>query len=140
MKFIAIVFLLILALAPHSTAQTPASEEPISVDGSVHPELIPDDAAALAVFGVHSMFADPAAEANTEKHHAKIGLSQADHAIYDAAMRSFRNTKGWRTQALPNLLNALGPDGQAKLKAFIQSEKRHMHFDRQVPIPQEVNQ
>ncbi|MGC2323087.1 MAG: hypothetical protein WA463_10695, partial [Terriglobales bacterium] len=41
-----------------------------TINGSEHPELIPDAAAAQAVFGVHSMYDTPANIANTERHHA----------------------------------------------------------------------
>jgi len=77
--------------------------------------------------------------ANTEKHHAKLNLSPADHAIYDAAMQAlFNNPKSLAT-ALSSLLPTLSADGQAKLKAFIQSEKAHMQYHTQPPIPQEGN-
>jgi hypothetical protein len=140
MKSAAVLLLLTVALATVAGAQTATSTQPVTIDGSVHPELIPDDAAAFAVFSVHSKFGFPATNANTEKHHAKIGLSTADHATYEAAMQMLHNNKSARAATFTNLLKLLSPDGQAKLKAFIQAEKRTMQFHRQEPIPQEVAQ
>jgi hypothetical protein len=112
-----------------------------TINGSEHPELIPDVAAAQAVFSVHSMYKTPADIANTEKHHAKLNLSPADHAIYDAAMQAHFNSKRRNAAAtMTGLLSTLSPDGQTKLKAFIQSEKAHMQYHTQPPIPQEVAQ
>ena len=108
-----------------------------TVTGSEHPELIPDSAAARAVFNVHSMFGSPANAANTEKQHAKLNLSPADHALYDAAMQAhFSNKKRHAAATMTGLLSALSPDGQAKLKAFIQSEKAHMQYHAQQAVAQ----
>ena len=111
-----------------------------TINGSEHPELIPDAAAALAVFGVHSMLKTPTDIANSEKQHAKLNFSPADHAIYDAAMQALANNPKSKATAYTNLLSALSSDGQAKLKAFIQAEKAHMQYHTQPPIPQEVAQ
>ena len=135
-----LLLLLTLALATLAGAQTSSSNQPVTIDGSVHPELIPDEAAAFAVFSVHSKFGSAATNANTERHHAKLGLSEADHATYLAAMQTFHDNKSARTVTLTNLLKLLSPDGQAKLKAFIQAEKRTMQYHRQEPTPQEVAQ
>lgn len=119
-----------------------------TINGREHPELIPDEAAARAVFSVHSMYGCPTAKAdcdvaavvaNTEKHHAKLNLSPADHDIYDAAMQALFNNPKSLTTAFASLLPTLSADGQAKLKAFIQSEKAHMQYHTQPPIPQEGN-
>ena len=119
-----------------------------TVNGSEHRGLIPDEAAARAVFSVHSMYGCPTAKpdcdvatviANTEKHHAKVNLSPADHAIYDAAMQALFNNPKSAATAFSSLLPTLSADGQAKLKAFIQSEKAHMQYHTQPPIPQEGN-
>jgi hypothetical protein len=103
-----------------------------TINGSEHPELIPDQAAAIAVFGMHSAQDNLA---NTEKHHAKLQLSAADHAIYDAAMVALHNQPKTRANTYDILMTRLSPDGQAKLKAFIQSEKRHMQYHIQPPLP-----
>ena len=87
------------------------------------------------------MYGSGADSANTEKHHAKVGFSAADHAIYDAAMQAyFNNRKHGAAATMTGLLSTLSPDGQAKLKAFIQAEKAHMQYHTQPPIPQEVAQ
>ena len=112
-----------------------------TINGSEHPELIPDAAAIQAVFSVHSMFATSADAALAEKHHAKLNLSPGDHAIYDAAMQAhFNASRKNAASVMTGLLSSLSPDGQAKLKAFIQSEKRHMQYHVQPPVPQEVAQ
>lgn len=136
MKKVLVLFLLLssVGLAQQTT-----------VNGSEHPELIPDEAAARAVFGVHSMYGCPTAKAdcdvaavvaNTEKQHAKLNLSAADHAIYDAAMQAFFNNKSARASAYSTLLSALSIDGQTKLKAFIQAEKVHMQYHTQPAVAQ----
>lgn len=116
-----------------------------TINGREHPELIPDEAAVQAVFSVHSMYGCPTAKAdcdiaavvaNTEKHHAKLNLSAADHAIYDAAMQAyFAGGKKNVAAAMTGLLS-LSAEGQAKLKAFIQSEKARMQYHVQPAIPQ----
>jgi len=137
MKKLLVLFLLLsgMGLAQQTT-----------VNGSEHPELIPDEAAARAVFSVHSMYGCPTAKpdcdvaavvANTEKHHAKLNLSAADHAIYDAAMQAHLNSNKQNASAvMAGLTSTLSPDGLAKLKAFIQSEKAHMQYHTQQPIYQ----
>ncbi len=140
MKLCAPLLLLVtVALATITGAQNTIAQ-PVTIDGAVHPELIPDEAAALAVFSVHSMFGSAAVNANTEKHHAKIGLSDADRVIYHAAMQLFHSDKASRPRAYQSVMSSLSFDGQSKLKAFIQAEKRNMHYHLQQPIPQEVNQ
>lgn len=112
-----------------------------TINGSDHPELIPDAAATAAVFSVHSMYKTAADVTNTEKQHAKLGLSAADHAIYDAAMQAhFADKKQHAAAVMTGLMSTLSPDGQAKLKAFIQAEKTHMQYHTQPAIPQEVAQ
>jgi len=131
MKKLLLLFLLLPAVG--FTQQT-------TVNGNEHPEGIPDSAAAMAVFSVHSMFDTPANIANAEKHHAKLNLSPADHAVYDAAMQAlFNNPRSRTEEAYTNLLATLSPDGRDKLKAFIQAEKRHMQYHTQPPIPQEAH-
>jgi len=107
-----------------------------TVNGSEHPELIPDSAAAMAVFSVHSMFDTPANIANTERHQAKLNLAPADHAIYDAAMQALFNNPKSQATAFSSLLPILSADGQAKLKAFIQAEKVHMQYHTQPAVAQ----
>lgn len=112
-----------------------------TINGSEHPELIPDSAAALAVFSVHSMFGSAAVNTNTEKQHAKIGLSAADHAIYESAMQAHFNARSARnrsaqTATFGHLLATLSADGQARLKAFIRAEKKSMQYHVQEPIEQ----
>jgi hypothetical protein len=108
-----------------------------TINGSEHPELIPDSAAARAVFNVHSMFGSPADTANTEKQHAKLNLSPADHAIYDAAMQAHFNNKRRNSSAtMAGLLSTLSPDGKAKLLAFIQAEKKGMQYHTQPAVAQ----
>jgi hypothetical protein len=128
MKKLLLLFLLLpaMGLAQQTT-----------INGTEHPELIPDEAAARAVFSVHSMFDSPANIANAEKHHAKIGFSPADHAIYDAAMQAhFNNKKQHAAVTMRGLLSTLSPDGQAKLKAFIQAEKARMQYKTGIGGPQ----
>jgi hypothetical protein len=81
------------------------------------------------------MFDTPANAANAEKHHAKLNLSAADHAIYDAAMQAFANSPKGRTVAR-SLLSRLSADGQAKLKAFMQAEKVHTQYHTQPAVAQ----
>jgi len=107
------------------------AQQVTTIKGPEHPELIPDEAAAIAVFGVHS---DTADTTNTEKHHAKLQLVPDDHAIYDAAMATFRQPKS-RGNTYNNLIQRLSPNGQAKLRWFIQSEKAHMQY--QIHPPQQ---
>jgi len=116
-----------------------------TINGSEHPELIPDGAAARAVFSVHSMYGCPTAKAdcdvaavvaNTEKQHAKLNLSAADHAIYDAAMQALFNNPKSQATAFSSLLPIFSADGQAKLKAFIQAEKVHMQYHTQPAVAQ----
>jgi hypothetical protein len=115
-----------------------------TINGAEHPELIPDQAAASAIFSVHSMFATSADQVNTEKHHAKLNLSPADQVTYDAAMQSFFNRINSHKEAvltitqstLDSLKATLSADGAAKLTAFIKSEKRHMQHDIGIGGPQ----
>jgi len=109
-----------------------------TINGSEHPELIPDSAAALAVFSVHSMFGTPANAANTAKHQAKIGLSAPDLAAYNAAMLAYHSNPK-QPPTLAQMQTALSADGYSKLLAFIRSEKAHMQYHTQPPIPQGVN-
>ncbi len=76
-------------LVPFLLLSAMALAQQITINGNEHPELIPDEAAASAVFSVHSMFDTPADSTNTEKHHAKVGLSEQDRAAYYAAMQNF---------------------------------------------------
>ncbi|MFZ3213602.1 MAG: hypothetical protein WA188_19015 [Terriglobales bacterium] len=110
-----------------------------TINGSEHPELIPDSAAALAVFSVHSMFDTPANAANTAKQQAKIGLSAADVAVYNAAMLAYFNSNPKQPPTLIQMQAALSADGYTKLLAFVRSEKTHMQYHTQPPIPQEGN-
>lgn len=55
-------------------------------------------------------------------------------------MQALFNDPKSRATAFSSLLSTLSPDGQAKLKSFIQSEKRHMQYHTQKPIRQEVSQ
>lgn len=110
------------------------AQQVITIRGSEHPELIPDGAAAIAVFGVHS---DHANSANTEKDHAKLHLSAHDHSTYDAAMVIFSRYPEDRGNTYDQLLQELGPDGQAKLKAFLQTEKHRMQYQVHPPPPEE---
>jgi len=110
-----------------------------TINGSQHPELIPDDAAARAVFSVHSMFSTPADAANTTKQQAKIGLSAADLAAYNAAMLAYFNSNPKQTPTLAQMQTTLSADGYSKLLAFIRSEKAHMQYHTQAPIPQGGN-
>jgi hypothetical protein len=111
-----------------------AQQQIITVRGSEHPELIPDEAAAIAVFGVHS---DQADIANTEKHHAKLQLSIRDHSTYDAAMLVFWRYPEERSKTYHNLLQQLSPDGEAKLKRIVQNEKVHMQHQIHPPPAEE---
>ena len=110
-----------------------------TINGSQHPELIPDDAAARAVFSVHSMFSTPADAANTAKQQAKIGLSAADLAAYNAAMLAYFNSNPKQTPTLAQMQTTLSADGYSKLLSFIRSEKAHMQYHTQAPIPQGGN-
>jgi len=107
-----------------------------TINGSQQPALIPDDAAARAVFSVHSMFSTPANAANTAKQQAKIGLPAADLAIYNAAMLAYFNSNLKQIPTLAQMQAALSADGYAKLLTFIRSEKAHMQYHTQPPIPQ----
>lgn len=133
MKRLLLLFLLpAVALAQRTT-----------VDGSTNPVGIPDEAAARAVFSVHSMFGTPADIGNSAKQRDKIGLSVADRVIYDAAMQAhysaIQGNDGAAQAATLNGLNqTLSADGQAKLKAFIQKEKVSMHYVTQRAIVQKV--
>ena len=137
MKRLLMLFLLLLPALAFAQQQT-------TVNGSQHPELIPDSAAAMAVFSVHSMYKNPTDIANTEKHHAKIGFNTVDHAIYDSAMQAYFNAvmshnPSAMTATASNLNLTLSADGQTKLKAFIQREKARMQYHIQPAIPQEGN-
>lgn len=142
MKSAVVLLLILLASATIAGAQNTTSAQPVTIDGSAHPELIPDAAAVRAILGTHANFKDAASIANAEKLHAKIGFSVADHAVYDAALQVHFNTKKQNPAAVvyANLLRTLSPDGQAKLKAFIQGEKAHMQYHTQPAFPQEVSQ
>jgi len=108
-----------------------------TINGSEHPELIPDAAATQAVFKVHSMLDTPAKIASAAKQQAKIGLSPADLAAYQAAMQTyFAANKQNASATMAGLLSTLSPDGQAKLKAFIQSEKKTMQYHTQPAVAQ----
>jgi len=122
MKGLLALFLLLLPALVFAQQQT-------TVNGSEHPELIPDAMAVSAVFSMHSM---PTAAA----HRAKIGLSASDLAIYAAAMLSYRSSGNHTTATYNNLMQSLSADGQNKLKTFIQAEKAHMQYHTQPPIPQ----
>jgi hypothetical protein len=106
-----------------------------TVNGSTHPELIPDSAAALAVFSVHSMFDAPANAANTAKHQAKIGLSAPDLAVYNAAMLAYHSNPK-QPPTLAQMQTALSADGYSKLLAFIRSEKNRMQYHTQPAVAQ----
>lgn len=127
MKKLLLLFLLlpVVAFAQQTT-----------INGSDHPELIPDDAAAVAVFSVHSMFSTPGDIVNTAKQQAKLRFSPTDLAVYQAAMQAFASHSEVRAATYTNLLPTLSPDGQAKLKAFIQAEKARMQYHMQKPILQ----
>ena len=107
-----------------------------TINGSQHPELIPDDAAARAVFSVHSMFSTPADAANTTKQQAKIGLSAADLAAYNAAMLASFNNPKQPPPTLAQMQTALSADGYTRLLTFVRSEKAHMQYHTQAPILQ----
>jgi hypothetical protein len=115
------------------------------VDGSEHPELIPDDAAICAVFSVHSRYGDASETENSEKTHEKIGFSDVDHSAYDQVMHEMNDTReaalrdqqnGGKAGLKPmqakeandKLQKSLSPEGKAKLDKFIQDEKRHMVY------------
>jgi len=106
-----------------------------TVNGSEHPESIPDEAAARAVFSVHSMFDTPANAANTSKHQAKIGLSAPDLAVYNAAMLAYHNNPK-QPPTLAGMQTALSADGYSKLLAFIRSEKNRMQYHTQPALAQ----
>ena len=106
------------------------AQQVITVRGSEHPELIPDETAAIAVFVVHS---DQYNAANTEKHHAKLGFSARDHSTYDAAMTILGRYPEDRNDTYNQLLQQLSPDGQAKLEKFIQTEKHRMQHQIHPP-------
>jgi len=110
------------------------AQQVTTIRGSEHPELIPDEAAAIAVFAVHS---DQGNAANTEKHHAKLQLSGRDHSTYDAMMVIFSRYEEERTDTYKYLLQQLSPDGQVKLKAFIQIEKQRMQHQIHPAPPEE---
>ncbi len=97
--------------------------------------MIPDSAAALAVFSVHSMFDTPANAANTAKHQAKIGLSATDLAVYNAAMLAYHNNPK-QPPTLAEMQTALSADAYGKLLAFIRSEKSHMQHHTQPAVAQ----
>jgi len=107
-----------------------------TINGREHPELIPDSAAAQAVFSVHSMFSTPADAANTAKQQAKIGLSTDDLAIYNAAMLAYFNSNPKQPPTLAQMQAALSTDGYSRLLTFIRSEKAHMQYHTQPPILQ----
>jgi hypothetical protein len=102
---------------------------------------VPDSAAQVAVFAQHCSYA-PAKQltaaqqaAVTEALHAKIGLSAADHAIYDTVMQAaFAGTQPLAT-VYATLSTQLSPAGLALLNNFIQSEKAHMQYHTQVATP-----
>jgi len=124
------LFLLSVLLSGAALAQQ------TTINGSQHPELIPDSAAAQAVFSVHSMFSTPVDAANTAKQQAKIGLSTDDLAIYNAAMLAYFNSNPKQTPSLAQMQSALSADGYSKLITFIRSEKAHMQYHTQPPILQ----
>ena len=53
------------------------------IDGRQHPELIPDNAAYRSVFMMQSHFETTEAAARSEQLQANIGLTAADHQLYD---------------------------------------------------------
>lgn len=130
-----LVCLTVLAVCSCATMLVCAQQT--TINGAEHPELIPDQAAAAAIFSVHSMFATSTKQAITEKHHAKLDLSAADHATYDAAMQSFFNRINAHKESLSaitqstldSLKATLSADGTVKLSAFIKSEKSHMQHN-----------
>ena len=60
------------------------------IDGMQHPELIPDKAARRAIFLMHSHFSTNQENTRSEQLHANIGLTVADHEVYDQILRDFR--------------------------------------------------
>jgi len=82
--------LTLLLLAAVGPAQTAATSAQTTTYGSTNPEQIPDATAYLMIFSAHSHFNDTAAQTTTETLHRQVGFSQADHAVYDIAMNSFR--------------------------------------------------
>ena len=60
------------------------------IDGRQHPELIPDNAAYRSVFLMHSHFETTEAAARSEQLQGNIGLTAADHQLYDQALKNFR--------------------------------------------------
>ena len=60
------------------------------IDGRQHPELIPDNAAYRSVFMMQSHFETSAATARSEQLQGNIGLTAADHQLYDEVLRNFR--------------------------------------------------
>lgn len=73
---------------------------------------------------------------DTEKHHDKIGFSAEDHTIYHAALQGFAHDAKGRQQSYQTLLTTLSPEGQAKLRKFIQAEKARMQYRAQEVIEQ----
>jgi hypothetical protein len=64
-----------------------------------HPELIPDNAAYRSVFMMQSHFETTEAAARSEQLQGNIGLTVADHKIYDEALRNFRQQYEMLVQA-----------------------------------------
>lgn len=60
------------------------------IDGSQHPELIPDNAGYRSVFMMQSHFETAAATARSEQLQGNIGLPAADHQIYLETLKNFR--------------------------------------------------
>ena len=66
------------------------AQAPTRIDGRVHPELIPDNAAYRAVLLMHSHFATPEETTRSEQLHTRFAFSDADHQVYDQILRDFR--------------------------------------------------
>jgi hypothetical protein len=60
------------------------------IDGRQHPELIPDNAAYRSVFMMQSHFETSEAAARSEQLQGNIGLTPADHQLYDEVLKNFR--------------------------------------------------
>jgi hypothetical protein len=84
MKVLSAVFLLLGALS------LAGAQDATRIDGRQHPELIPDVAAYRAVLLMHSHFETEEDTARTEQLHNRIGLSPADHQIYDEVLKHLR--------------------------------------------------
>ncbi len=126
------------------TQTTDLAKRTVQVNGSEHPELIPDDKAAVAVFTLHSAFTKHTAHAID-----RVKLTGQDRAAYEQVLHQLKTDrdqayemhgklkvlkdKDFKTKAsapylLGKLKNTMSAEGYKKLTDFISQEKGLMTY------------